>query len=91
VDRRGSFINSNISLNKSSIIQRDVTGITKRDIGAIKVLISLQLTLISLINYGHVITGNTVNLIKKYFLPPLTLYNYLSLTFFFIRSNKRLK
>jgi hypothetical protein len=68
-----------------------VTGIAERDIGAVKVLISLQLALIGLINYGHVITGSNVNLIKKYFLPPLTLCNYLSLTFFFIKSNKRLR
>jgi hypothetical protein len=68
-----------------------MTGIFERDINTVKVLVSLQLTLINLIDYGHVITGGDINFIKKNFLAPLTLCNCLSLIFFFIRSNRRLR
>jgi hypothetical protein len=64
VNRRSLLINSIILFNESSIIQWYVTYIFERDVSTPKVLIDLNLTLINLINYGHVITGNDVYFLK---------------------------
>jgi hypothetical protein len=64
VNRRSLLINSIISFNESSIIQWYVTYISERDVSTPKVLISLNLTLINLINCGHVITDNDVYLLE---------------------------
>jgi hypothetical protein len=64
MNRRSLFINSIILFSKSSIIQRYVTYIFKRNVGPTKVLINFLLTLISLINYSHVIAGSDVYLLE---------------------------
>jgi hypothetical protein len=90
MNSRSLLINRIIPLSQSSIIQRDVTCISERYIGAAIVLISLQFTLVGLIYYGHVITSYDVNLLQKYFLTLLTLCNCLTLTYFLIKSGRRL-